>query len=142
MKHLLLLFVLAASLSGCATTNFQAYPGSVRPASQVAIVYGVASHEHKILKGLDSGVAIIKVDGEETSNGFGHNYAFQVTVLPGKHYFNVRWGHFGMQANGKIWIPCEAGETYAIHWRTDAYKVFFWAEDVRTGKVVGGVSDS
>ena len=45
----------------------------------------------------------------------------------------------GTFADGKIWIDCEAGKTYAIRRDIDGYKVRLWAEEEDTGKVVGGI---
>ncbi|XLZ70585.1 hypothetical protein ABT364_01080 [Massilia sp. SR12] len=139
MNRLLLILVAAACLTGCATDNFVSYEGPARPASEVAVIYGAATNDHKILKGLDDGIAIIAVDKKLTSVVWGGNFATKVTVLPGRHYFSLRWAHAGVSAQGKIWIDCEAGKTYVIQRKIVGYKVRLWAEEEGTGKVVGGI---
>lgn len=131
--------LLVIVLSACATDNYIAYSGPTRPRAEVAIIQGSGTHSHKVLKGLDEGVAILEVDGKATTAVWGGNYATRVTVLPGRHVLRVRWGYFGSKADATLWVDCRAGGTYFVARRVEGERVRLWVEDAATGAIVGGV---
>jgi len=87
-------------------------------------------------------VRITTIDDKGTAwvwEGLGADSAF---VLPGKHRVRLDYSKHRLHASANLWLVCEPGDTYVAKVRSVGYRIRFWFEDKRTGKVVGGIVGS
>jgi hypothetical protein len=104
--------IAAFALAGCAGTAggiVKAYPGSERPASEVAVMQCGFS------------LAIVAIDDNREFSG--KPVTCQFSLLPGKHTFRVRIerkepgtaGTWVQKGDQVVEYPLRAGQTYALH---------------------------
>jgi hypothetical protein len=141
-KYLFVLICLA--VCGCTAPRTYVQAHASRQDGKAAKVACDSSHAHKVLNGLDQKVFIAAVDGKSTFTLGGAltdtaPYAESAYVTPGRHYLDLEYTYLNSFAWGKVWFDAEGGGSYMIRHKASGYELFFWVEDLATGKAVGGI---
>jgi hypothetical protein len=114
------------------------------PAAGVATITGSKIGTHKFLRGLNEVVIITRIDhtpmlGTMLGAGFLPPNPNTETLPPGRHRLGVRFQVGNVRSSGRLWLDAEAGKAYIVRARNDGRRVFFWIEEVDTGRTVGGI---
>jgi hypothetical protein len=138
-----LLAVLVAALPACASWVYSdpRLAGTTVPAVKVACE---SEMTHTVLMGLNQKLFITHIDGKSTSKllTLGPAFPEAAEVAPGRRYLGLMYGQLNTSARGQVWFDAEPGKSYLVRKALKQYSVFFWVEEVGTGKVVGGIPGS
>jgi hypothetical protein len=136
------LAIICIALAGCSTApTIYTQPGATEKSVKIACE---SESDHTILTGLNQKVFIAAIDGKSTHSIAGelvgrNQYAEAAYLKPGRHYLDIEYLHMNSFAYGHVWFDAEAGKAYVVRRKIKGYEVYFWIEELRTGKIVGGI---
>jgi len=134
----MIIIAVSMLISACMAGIYMPKEVNVNNRFSYALLTANSDKDHKVFRGLDEAIAIVKVDDKSLFNPFYRlDYPQSAYLTPGPHRIHVRFHRVFAMADACLELNALAGESYVIRKRTMGDRVQLWLQNEKSGAIVG-----